>query len=220
LVAENIDYANGLAISNDGKLLYVGESKKHRLLRFEIGRGGELSHRNEFVKLADILADGRMSEFTPDGIRLDKYGRLFVALYNGGGFAVLTGDGRLEKMVRLPAAHHSNPAISADGNSVVVTSIDDMPDGSNRGELFKVSNPCPARVLGPRYCFRQGTSAPDSKIIRRLLKLRQNASVFAQRCADFSSDSSDRKRSFTSDPWWTSSPVLPYLGFRYTQVLQ
>src|SRR5450759_4622297 len=37
----------------------------------------------------------------------------------------------------------------------------------------------PARVLGPRYCFGRGTSAPDSKIIRRLLQLRQNASVFA-----------------------------------------
>src|SRR5712692_6936961 len=76
----------------------------------------------------------------------------------------------------------------------------------------------PARVLGPRYCFERGTSTPDSKIIRRLLQLRQNASVFAQGCADFSSDSSDRKRSFTPDPWWTSSPVLPNLGFRYTQV--
>jgi hypothetical protein len=31
---------------------------------------------------------------------------------------------------------------------------------------------------------------------------------------------SDRKRSFTADPWWTSSPVLPNLGFRYTQVLR
>src|ERR1022692_3974603 len=32
------------------------------------------------------------------------------------------------------------------------------------------------------------------------LQLRQNASVFAQGCADFSSDSSDRNHSFTPDP--------------------
>src|SRR5882724_429844 len=74
----------------------------------------------------------------------------------------------------------------------------------------------PARVLGPRYCFERGTSTPDSKIIRRLLQLRQNASVFAQGCADFSSDSSDRKRSFAPGPWWTSSPLLPNLGLRYS----
>src|SRR5216684_438823 len=75
----------------------------------------------------------------------------------------------------------------------------------------------PARVLGPRYCFGRGRSASDSEILCRLLQLRQNASVFAQGCADFSSDSSDRKHSFTPDPWWTSSPLLPNLGFRYTQ---
>ena len=101
-----------------------------------------------------------------------------------------------------------------------------------------------ARVLGQHHCLQRGTSAPDSKIIRRLLRLRQNASVFAQGCADFPSDSSDRDHSFTpdqdtsvsgqrcadlpassadrshhfkSDPWRTSSPLHPNLGFRYPQ---
>jgi gluconolactonase len=72
---------------------------------------------------------------------LDEHGRLFVGLYNGGGFAVLTGDGRLIKMVELRAAHHANLAISPDGKSVFVTATDDAPDGSYRGELFKVNNP-------------------------------------------------------------------------------
>jgi gluconolactonase len=140
-VAGNIDYANGLAVSHDGKLLYVGESGKHRVLTFEIGASGKLSNRTELVKLVDILADGRKNEFTPDGIRLDKHGRLFVALYDGGGFAVLAGDGKLIKMVRLSATHHSNLAISPDGKSIFVTAIDDLPDGSNRGALVKVDSP-------------------------------------------------------------------------------
>src|ERR1039458_55546 len=59
--------------------------------------------------------------------------------------------------------------------------------------------------------------APDSKIIRRLLQLRQNASVFAQGCADFSSDSSDRKHSFKPDSWRASPSLRPDLNFRYTQ---
>src|ERR1035441_2146425 len=77
----------------------------------------------------------------------------------------------------------------------------------------------PARVLGPRYCFGRGTSAPDSKIIRRLLQLRQNASVIGQGCADFSSDSSDRNHSFTPDPRRASPSLRPGLNFRYTQDL-
>src|SRR6267142_2634136 len=50
------------------------------------------------------------------------------------------------------------------------------------------------------------------------LQLRQNASVVAQGCADFSSDSSDRNHSFTPDPWRASPSLRPGLSFRYTQV--
>src|SRR6202171_189271 len=75
----------------------------------------------------------------------------------------------------------------------------------------------PARVLGPHHCLQRGASAPDSKIIRRLLQLRQNASVFAQGCADFPSDSSDRNHSFTPDPRRASPSLCPGLSFRYTQ---
>ena len=141
LVAANISNANGLAVSKDGKLLYLAESGKRRLLTFDIGAGGGLSSQTELVKLADVLADGRHDVFTPDGVRLDGQGRLFVGLYNGGGFAVLTGGGKLVKMVELPAAHHANLAISPDGKSVFVTAADDTPDGSWRGALFKVDNP-------------------------------------------------------------------------------
>src|SRR5271169_6255754 len=73
----------------------------------------------------------------------------------------------------------------------------------------------PARVLGPRYCFGRGTPAPDSKIILRLLQLRQNPSVFAQGCADFPPDSSDRNHSFTPDPRRASPSLRPGLSFRY-----
>jgi gluconolactonase len=140
-VAGAISNANGVAVSNDGKRLYVGQSGRRRLLTFDIDAAGTLSHRAELVNLADILADGQRTAFTPDGVRVDQHGRLFVGLYNGGGFAVLTGDGKLISMVALRAAHHANLAISPDGKSVFVTATDDTPDGSYRGAIFKVANP-------------------------------------------------------------------------------
>jgi gluconolactonase len=65
---------------------------------------------------------------------------LFVGLYEGGGFAVLTPDGKLIKKVEL-RGHHANLAIAPDGKSIFVTAADDMADGSYRGELLKVANP-------------------------------------------------------------------------------
>jgi gluconolactonase len=97
----------------------------------------------EFAKLGDILADGQHRAFTPDGVRIDKHGRLFIGLYKGGGFAVLTGDGQLIKKVDLPTPHHASLAIAPDGKSILVTAAGDTPDGSERGELFKVENPVP-----------------------------------------------------------------------------
>ncbi len=141
VVASGISYANGLAVSNDGKLLYVAESQKDRLITFDIAAAGRLSSEAELVKLGDVLADGQHRAFTPDGVRIDKHGRLFVGLYEGGGFAVLTGRGQLIKKVDLPGAHHANLAIAPDGKFVFVTAADDAVGGPYRGALLRVDNP-------------------------------------------------------------------------------
>ena len=139
-VASNIHYANGLVVSLDGKRLYLAESAASRLLSYAIGPDAGLSGRKEFVKLEDVLASAGPQAFTPDGVRMDRYGNLFVALYRGGGFAVFSSDGKLIRKVELPALHHSNLAISPDGKFVFVTAVYDTPGGGSRGEILKVLN--------------------------------------------------------------------------------
>jgi gluconolactonase len=140
-VAANIHYSNGVAVSPDGKKLYVAESEASRLLVFDIGPDASLSGQREFVKLADVLgaipSNANRHEFTPDGVRVDKLGNVFIGLYRGGGFAVVSPQAKLLKYVPLPGAHHANLAISPDGRSVYVTSNDEVGGGG----LLVVPNP-------------------------------------------------------------------------------
>ena len=77
----------------------------------------------------------------------------------------------------------------------------------------------------PHYLIRdrdriyvgRGASAPNSEILRRLLQLRQNASILEQGCAGFSPNSANRKHQITRHPGRTSPPLRPSLSFRYTQ---
>jgi gluconolactonase len=139
-VASNIRYANGLAVSIDGKRLYLAESAANRLLTYTINADGGLDDPNEFVKLADVLGSPRQQDFTPDGVRIDRHGNVFVALYKGGGIVVLSPQGRLIRNIALPGSHHSNLALSLDGRSAFVTAIYDTTAGNSRGDLLRITN--------------------------------------------------------------------------------
>ncbi len=140
-VATGMHFSNGVVVSPDGKRLYVAESRARRLLTFAISADGTLGDQHELVKLADILAGGTNRLYSPDSIRMDKRGNIFVALYEGGGLAVVSPDGKRVAQLDLPAAHHTNLAIAPDGKSIYVTAVDDGPGGSYSGALYRVPNP-------------------------------------------------------------------------------
>ncbi|WP_157977804.1 SMP-30/gluconolactonase/LRE family protein [Paraburkholderia kururiensis] len=140
-VATGIRYANGVAVSPDNGTLYVAESDAARVLAFTIRGSAQLSHRRLFAAQTAFGPLAANTRFTPDGVRTDAHGNVFVAQYDGGGFAVFAADGRLREAVRLPLAHHSNLAIAPDGRSVFVTAIPDEADGAKRGALLQVPNP-------------------------------------------------------------------------------
>src|SRR5258708_8261088 len=74
-------------------------------------------------------------------------------------------------------------------------------------------------MCGPHHCLGRDAFASGREILRRLLQLRQNASVLGQGCAGFSPGSAKRCDQFTRHPGRTSSPLRPRLGCRYTQGL-
>jgi gluconolactonase len=139
-VASSLENANGIALSPDGRTLYLGESAKDRILQYEVAPDGALTHRATFIDL-DAAPLPSAPRHTPDGIRTDAAGRVFVSLYNGGGFAVLDPRAKLLSYVALPAAHHSNLALSSDEKFVYGTMVDDDLMGGPSGALYRIVNP-------------------------------------------------------------------------------
>jgi len=140
-VASDLHSPNGLVLSPDGKLLYVAESFASRILLFNVAPDGSLSKRREFLKLADVLAGPPGRTYTPDGLRIDQNGNLFVGFWDGACFAVIGAEGKLIKQIDLPAPHDPNLAITPDGRSVILTGVFDLPDNGSRGEVYRVPNP-------------------------------------------------------------------------------
>jgi gluconolactonase len=72
VVAGPCGYANGLALSADEKHLFMVESDRDRILRFEVQPDGSLGPSQVYAE--DV---GRL----PDGLALDAEGNLYVACY-------------------------------------------------------------------------------------------------------------------------------------------
>jgi sugar lactone lactonase YvrE len=70
--AEDLDFANGLALSPDGSWLYVVETFASRVSRIRIEADGSAGEREVFVAL-----DGSY----PDGLAFDVAGNLYVSCY-------------------------------------------------------------------------------------------------------------------------------------------
>jgi len=82
-VAKPAGRPNGIALSPNGRILYVSNSDEHNVRAYDLDRNGEAS--NERVLITGIAG-------VPGGIRVDDKGNLYVA---ANGIAVYTPEGRL-----------------------------------------------------------------------------------------------------------------------------
>ncbi|OBG81266.1 gluconolactonase [Mycobacterium sp. E802] len=84
VVADNLDFPNGMVITPDGTTLIVAESTARRLSAFTIRPDGSLTDRRVFIEGLDG---------PPDGLAVDAEGGVWAALTLAHGFQRIAPDG-------------------------------------------------------------------------------------------------------------------------------
>lgn len=99
LAADSLAFPNGVAISPiDGKL-YVCESAKNQIIRFDRAEPGLLSNKAVFISLPGG---------DPDGIDFDVKGNLYVAHFGGGAVYIISPSGKIMTRIETPGKKPTN----------------------------------------------------------------------------------------------------------------
>ncbi|MEQ8231811.1 MAG: SMP-30/gluconolactonase/LRE family protein [Gammaproteobacteria bacterium] len=125
-VAQDLDFPNGLLITDGGRTLVVAESFGHRVSAFDIAADGMLANRRVLCELPELV---------PDGICLDQAGNVWVAGAMGGAFVQVAPDGRVIARIDVaPRAAIACQLGGADGCTLFCLTYDGGVEELSRGE--------------------------------------------------------------------------------------
>jgi gluconolactonase len=120
LLATDLRGPNGLAFSNDGRFLYVGnwDPAAKLVLRYPVRRDGRLGASATFADLTREVP----GEEALDGLKVDALGNVWLAAPDG--LRIYAADGRHLGTVRAPRPIHNFAWGGADGRTLYITARD------------------------------------------------------------------------------------------------
>ena len=141
-VAGDLNYANGVGVSPDGKALYVSQTVSGSVLKFTINPDGTVGHRSNFALLDSLVPRQSTSPWLgPDSMKVDRRGDIYVAQFFGGKVLKLSSQGKLLHVFPIAAGDGTtNVAFDADQSHLYVTVVKDAKDPKAMGSIVRVEN--------------------------------------------------------------------------------
>lgn len=109
IVAKLSGRPNGIALSPNGRVLYVTDSGNRSILEYDLDRNGQPTSQRTLVASTGAV---------PDGMRVDEKGNLYVA---AGGIAVYSAAGQLLDTIPVSDLPSNCGFGEADGQSIFIT---------------------------------------------------------------------------------------------------
>ncbi|MFZ4505911.1 MAG: SMP-30/gluconolactonase/LRE family protein [Microbacteriaceae bacterium] len=125
VAASELRFPNGMALSPDGRQLYVAETYGARVSLFDVNPQGQLSGRRTFADFANGPLRGTAREMIatgmilPDGIALDSAGGLWIADAAGSGVVRVDQEGNITNRIPVEGLTVFAPALGGpDGRTL------------------------------------------------------------------------------------------------------
>jgi gluconolactonase len=120
LLADDFEKPNGLSFSTDERTLYVCDTARYHVRAFDVEKSGTL--RGGSSRVFASLDPGQPGG--PDGIKVDKAGRVYVAVALG--IWVFEADGRFLGILSLPARPSNLAWCDPDAKGLAITAVDSV----------------------------------------------------------------------------------------------
>lgn len=116
LLESNMGTTNGIAVSPDGKQLYVNESVQRKVWVYDLSAQGEISGKKLLIDFPD---------FGLDGMKCDKTGNLYITRFDKGTIVKVSADGKVLKEITLSGKRPTNITFGGkNGKTCYVTLMD------------------------------------------------------------------------------------------------
>jgi len=142
-VARDIHFANGLALSSDGRRLFVSAHLAKELLVFDRQPDNSLGSPRRFLSLPDLLPEPPFANgYTGgDGMKIDRAGQIYICQFGAARILVCGPDGGFIRAIDIPDRDVTNLGFGPDETSLYVTAVSDAWTAPYPGLVYRLDNP-------------------------------------------------------------------------------